>query len=189
MAIVLGSLSDRMGRKPALSLCTLGYIASAINSILVVYFHLPILAFIPGDLISGMCGGLALLLSTGATYVTDVTSPEKRTFRIVVVEAAVFIGFGIGQIALGFSVQYSTNQSLDKYILPLWVALGCGIASLLYTTIPGVLLETVDKKNIREAAKISTVFRGIYKLIKVNYIVRIDFEAMINNSLRERCFL
>eukprot|EP00057_Strongylocentrotus_purpuratus_P016676 XP_011671150.1 PREDICTED: proton-coupled folate transporter isoform X2 [Strongylocentrotus purpuratus] len=169
MAIILGSVSDRLGRKPALALCVTGLLINTVFNIVVIYFHFPIPAFIPGDLIGGLCGGLALLLSTSAAYVCDVTSAKMRTFRIVVVETVLFVGYGIGQIALGFTLQYSADPTLNKYLLPLWISLGCAVASLVYILLPWLLIETVDRRQVvGKGSQISKVLVGIYQLIKEN---------------------
>ncbi|XP_063956636.1 proton-coupled folate transporter-like [Lytechinus pictus] len=169
MAIILGSISDRLGRKPALGLCLFGYLLNTAGNILVIYFHLPIPAFIAGDLIGGLGGGLSLLLSTSAAYVSDLSSAKTRTMRIVIVETMLFVGFGIGQIALGFTLQESQDPTLNKYLPPLWIALGCTLASLVYVLSPWLIIETVDRKKADKAgSQVTKVLVGIYHLLKEN---------------------
>ncbi|XP_071492378.1 proton-coupled folate transporter-like [Diadema antillarum] len=164
-AMFLGSFSDRIGRKPSLFLCALGEALTCAGSIVIVKFHLPLVAFVPVELINSIFGGMLLALATSAAYVTDVTSPNWRTFRIIIVETTLFLGLSVGQLALGFALQLDHTQSTTKFLLPLWIALACSLVSMAYVAVPWLLIETVDRKTSDKLSKIPT---EIYHLLKEN---------------------
>jgi DHA1 family tetracycline resistance protein-like MFS transporter len=86
---VLGSLSDRFGRRPVVILSNIGlgldYILMALAPALWVLFI--------GRLISGIT---AATYSTAAAYIADVSPPEKRAARFGLLGAAFGLGFTIG---------------------------------------------------------------------------------------------
>ena len=92
MAILIGSLSDRLGRKPALCLVILGSCCTSSIYLAIVFFQAPIEYLLIGDFVLGMSGGQALLLSTGASYIADVTSEKSRMSRIIILETIFFVG-------------------------------------------------------------------------------------------------
>lgn len=90
---VLGSLSDRFGRRPVILLSNLGlgldYILMALAPTLSWLFV--------GRLISGITSAS---ISTAGAYIADVTQPEQRAQRFGMLGAAFGIGFILGP-ALG----------------------------------------------------------------------------------------
>jgi len=86
---VLGSLSDRFGRRPVIILSNVGlgldYILMALSPNLWFLFV--------GRLISGIT---AASFSTAGAYIADVTVPEKRAARFGMLGAAFGLGFIIG---------------------------------------------------------------------------------------------
>jgi len=86
---VLGSLSDRFGRRPVIILSNVGlgldYILMALSPNLWFLFV--------GRLVSGIT---AASFSTAGAYIADVTVPEKRAARFGMLGAAFGLGFIIG---------------------------------------------------------------------------------------------
>jgi DHA1 family tetracycline resistance protein-like MFS transporter len=119
-APVLGSLSDRFGRRPVILLSNLGmgldYILMALAPNLVWLFV--------GRLISGIT---AASFSSAFAYVADVTPAEKRAKAFGRIGAAFGVGFVLGP-ALGGLLGHSDPR------LPFWVAAGLSLANFLYGT-------------------------------------------------------
>ncbi len=92
---ILGSLSDRFGRRPIILIATAG---SAID-----YFIMataPSLRwFFVARIIAGSTAGV---LSTANAYIADITPPEKRAQSFGLLGAAFGIGFVIGPAVGGF---------------------------------------------------------------------------------------
>ncbi len=115
---ILGSLSDRFGRRPVLLLSITGlgldYIFMALAPSLGWLFV--------GRVISGMT---AAGFATATAYIADVTTPENRAGAYGMVGAAFGFGFVIGP-ALG-GILGATDPRL-----PFWVAGGLALVNALY---------------------------------------------------------
>ncbi len=132
-APILGSLSDRFGRRKVILLALAGssidYVVMALAPSLTVLF------------LARMVGGVtAGVISTANAYVADVTPPEKRAQSFGLIGAAFGVGFIIGPLIGGIL------GSIDLR-LPFWVAAGCGALNWLYGYF--VLPESLAPENRR----------------------------------------
>jgi DHA1 family tetracycline resistance protein-like MFS transporter len=117
-APVLGAVSDRYGRRPAILLSNLGlgldYILMALAPSLAWLFV--------GRAISGIC---AASFSVPSAYIADVTPPEKRAAGYGMIGAAFGLGFVIGPAFGGILGDANPR-------LPFWIAAGLSLANGLY---------------------------------------------------------
>jgi DHA1 family tetracycline resistance protein-like MFS transporter len=115
---ILGSLSDRFGRRPVVLLSNFGlgldYILMALAPTLGWLFV--------GRVISGITSSS---YSTAAAYIADVSSPDRRASRYGMLGAAFGLGFVIGP-AMG-GLLGSVNLRL-----PFWVAAALSLANAAY---------------------------------------------------------
>lgn len=115
---VLGSLSDRFGRRPVLLLSSLGlgldYVLMALAPNLSWLFL--------GRLISGIT---AATFATASAYIADISAPEQRAARFGMLGAAFGIGFIIGPAVGG--VLGNTDLRL-----PFWVAAAFSLLNTAY---------------------------------------------------------
>ncbi len=115
---ILGSLSDRFGRRPVLLLSSLGlgldYIFMALAPDLTWLFV--------GRLISGVT---AASFATASAYIADITPPQDRAGRFGMLGAAFGLGFIVGPAVGGWLGQVDLR-------LPFWVAAGCSLLNTLY---------------------------------------------------------
>ncbi len=132
-APILGSLSDRYGRRRIILIATAG---SAIDYVIMA--NAPTLAwFFVARTIAGFTAGV---LSTANAYIADVTPPEKRAQSFGLLGAAFGIGFIIGPVLGGLLGKYDLR-------LPFWVAAGCAAANWLWGCF--VLPESLKPENRR----------------------------------------
>lgn len=114
---LLGSLSDRFGRRPVILLSNLGlgldYIIMAISPNLSWLFA--------GRLVSGITSAS---IPTAMAYIADVTPPKKRAEAFGMISAAFGLGFVLGPALGGMLGNYNPR-------LPFWVA---GAMSLVNAT-------------------------------------------------------
>jgi DHA1 family tetracycline resistance protein-like MFS transporter len=114
---VLGSLSDRFGRRPVIILSNIGlgldYVLMALSPNLWFLFV--------GRLISGITSAT---YSTAGAYIADVTSPDKRAARFGMLGAALGLGFIIGPAVGGVLGDIDLK-------MPFW---GAAVLSLLNGT-------------------------------------------------------
>jgi DHA1 family tetracycline resistance protein-like MFS transporter len=115
---VLGSLSDRVGRRPVILLSNLGlgldYLVMALAPNLVWLFI--------GRVVSGIT---AASITTAFAYIADVTGPEKRAQAFGMVGAAFGIGFIVGPAIGGLLGSFDPR-------LPFWFAAGFSLANAAY---------------------------------------------------------
>jgi MFS transporter, DHA1 family, tetracycline resistance protein len=115
---ILGSLSDRYGRKPILVICLFGTavaytIFGFANSVALLYLAV---------LLDGLTGNN---LTTSFTYVADVTEPEERSRGMGIVSAAFGLGLMAGP-ALGGLL------SVHGLFVPAFVAAGIALINTIY---------------------------------------------------------
>jgi DHA1 family tetracycline resistance protein-like MFS transporter len=145
---ILGSLSDRFGRRRIILIATAGsaidYVVMASAVGLTQFFnqafssHIPTLTwFFVARIIAGATAGV---LATANAYIADVTPPEKRAQSFGLLGAAFGIGFIIGPALGGLLGKYSLN-------LPFWFAAGCAALNWLYGYF--VLPESLRPENRR----------------------------------------
>lgn len=127
---LLGSLSDRMGRKPLLIVSQIG---TFIGFLITAWATSLAMVFV-GRVIDG---GTAGNLSLAQAYISDVTKPEDRAKSFGVIGIAFGLGFLIGPAISGFLAQYD-------YRYPIYAAAGLSFTSILATTflLPAVRVQT-----------------------------------------------
>ncbi|CAN5444673.1 TCR/Tet family MFS transporter [soil metagenome] len=128
---ILGSLSDRFGRRPIVLLSNLGL---GLDYVLMALAHTLPLLFI-GRLVSGITSST---FSVAGAYIADVTPPEKRAAGFGMIGAAFGVGFIVGP-ALG-----GVLGDVDLR-LPFWVAAGLSLANATYGFF--VLPESLPKER------------------------------------------
>jgi DHA1 family tetracycline resistance protein-like MFS transporter len=128
---ILGSLSDRFGRRPIVLLSNFGL---GLDYLLMAWA--PALGWLfVGRVISGIT---ASSIPTGMAYMTDVTPPEKRAGVFGLLGAAFGVGFVLGPALGGILGGYSPR-------LPFWVAGALSLLNGLYGLV--VLPESLGKEH------------------------------------------
>lgn len=133
-APILGSLSDRFGRRRIILIATAG---SAIDYVIMA--GAPTLAWLfVARIIAGFTAGV---YATANAYLVDITPPEKRAGAFGLLGAAFGIGFVVGPVAGGLLGEIDLR-------LPFWVAAGCSAVNWLWGLL--VLPESLPPANRRE---------------------------------------
>ena len=127
-SLLLGPLSDKMGRKPFLTLACSSVVVKVGWILVFWYYSLPLAFLFGGQVIAGFMG-----FDTGQSiffaYVSDISSLEHRTTRIGVMEGMVYSGGAVGFLA---SNLWANGGNFGP---PLWLTLGCGLMAVLYVTV------------------------------------------------------
>jgi DHA1 family tetracycline resistance protein-like MFS transporter len=117
-APILGSLSDRYGRRPVILISLLG---AGLDYLLLAFA--PSLAWLfVGRVIAGIT---AANITTASAYIVDVSPPEKRAQNFGIIGAAFGVGFVIGPAVGGLLGNYDVR-------LPFLVVAGITLLNWLY---------------------------------------------------------
>lgn len=133
-APIIGSLSDRFGRRPVLLLSLFGF---GIDYILIGFAPTISWLFI-ARFISGITGAS---ITTASAYIADISSPEKRSQNFGLIGAAFGLGFIIGPVIGGLLGQYGTR-------IPFFAAAGLTFVNVLYGYF--ILPESLPKESRRK---------------------------------------
>lgn len=97
MALLVGSWSDKMGRKFALWIPTAGFLFKAAFMSIAMKMEWNIYIFIIPFVVEGLCGTYISLITVAYSFAADLTKLGKsRTFGIVLIEITLGIGITIG---------------------------------------------------------------------------------------------
>ena len=160
---VLGSLSDRYGRRPVLLLSlfimSLDYMVMAVAGSIWLLFMARVVA-----------GIMAATQSTAAAYVADISAPEEKSANFGLLAAAFGVGFILGPIVGGLLGEFGTRA-------PFYAAAFLGFVNLAFGYF--VLPETVDDK-IRRPFSLARAnpfgaFRAISQLEGLRRLVFVVF--------------
>lgn len=130
---ILGSLSDRFGRRKVILIALAG---SSIDYVVMALAPTLTWLFV-ARMISGLTGGV---LATANAYVADVTAPEKRAQAYGMIGAAFGLGFVVGPALGGWLGHYGLRW-------PFWASAGCAALNWLYGFF--VLPESLAPENRR----------------------------------------
>ena len=107
MAMMVGSWSDKIGRKASLYIPTFGILFKAGFFALGITFNWDIYTFVIPFFVDGLCGTWISLLSAAYSYAADLTKAgKKRLFGIVAVEVILGFGVVVGTFTSGFVFKY-----------------------------------------------------------------------------------
>jgi DHA1 family tetracycline resistance protein-like MFS transporter len=145
---VMGSLSDRFGRRPVLLVSLFGF---GINYLIIAFAPTIGWLFV-GRILAGITGAS---YTTATAYIADISEPQKRAQNFGLIGAAFGLGFIIGPVLGGVLSQYSMK-------LPFLVAAGLTFANWIYGLL--VLPESLPVYNrrrfdIRRANPVGSLLR------------------------------
>ena len=133
-APIFGGLSDQYGRRPVLLFALFGF---GIDYIFQAFA--PTIAWLfVGRVLAGILGSS---FTTGAAYISDISSPEKRAQNFGMIGAAFGLGFIIGPAIGGFLGQYGER-------VPFLAAAALALLNWLYGLF--ILPESLDPANRRK---------------------------------------
>jgi DHA1 family tetracycline resistance protein-like MFS transporter len=116
-APILGSLSDRYGRRPVL----IASLAGTVVSFAMMALAQSLAVLFVARIVDGLSGGN---ISTARAYVADVTKPEDRARAYGLIGAAFGLGFILGPAISGVLARIS-------YTAPIWAAAGITIVAMV----------------------------------------------------------
>jgi DHA1 family tetracycline resistance protein-like MFS transporter len=160
---VLGSLSDRFGRRPVVLLSNIGlgldYVVMALAPTLGWLFL--------GRLISGAASAS---FSTASAYIADITPADKRAARFGMLGGAFGLGFVLGPALGGYLGQIDLR-------LPFWAAAGLSLLNACYGFF--VLPESLAPENRTK----SIVWKTAHVLGSLRFLGREPTLALLSGAI------
>ena len=141
--LVVGVLSDWIGRKPILITATLASILSAIIFLVIYLFNLHPYSILVPNLIDGLGGTHQSVTIAVSAMLADLSSERRRTFRLSILEACILMGTFLFQFISGYLLEWL--GFLWSFILV--IVLYC--ITLLYV----LLVPESNKKSTRTISK------------------------------------
>lgn len=154
-APILGSLSDRFGRKPLLVISKFG----TMIGYLIMAASTGYVGFLFARLLDGFTGGN---ISVARAYLADVTTPEDRPKGMAIIGISFGLGFILGP-ALG-GLLYS---DVSGHKIAALVAAGCSLLAALLT----ILLLEEPQTRIKSGSAFSGLKAGISKLANPTILI------------------
>lgn len=132
-APIVGSLSDKFGRRPILLLSLLGF---SLDYLLLAFAPTITWLFV-GRILAGITGAS---ITTASAYIADVSTPENRAKNFGMIGAAFGLGFIIGPVIGGILGEYGSR-------VPFYAAAVLCMINFLYGYF--ILPESLTKENRR----------------------------------------
>jgi multidrug resistance protein len=173
---VLGSLSDKHGRRPVLLLSIIG---TGIG-FLVLGFAKTILMLFIGRILDGITGGN---ISTAQAYIADITTKENRAKGMGLIGAAFGLGFIFGPAIGGVLSRWGIH-------LPFFFAAGMCFANalLLYFTLPETVTPDHPARNLAAGGRsLSQVVESL-KQPRLAFVLIIYFLFIVSFSIMTTSF-
>lgn len=130
---LVGSLSDRFGRRPvlliSLTVMALDYVVMALAGSIWLLFL--------GRVVGGISAATG---STASAYMADISAPKDRAANFGLIGAGFGLGFVLGPVAGGLLAEFGTR-------VPFWAAAGLAAGNVAFGWF--VVKETVTRANRR----------------------------------------
>lgn len=183
-APILGSLSDRFGRRPVLIASLAGIAISYAIWIVADRFYLLLLARLIGGIMSGN-------ISTASAVAADVTTPGNRSKAMAIIGTAVGLGFIVGPALGGFSAMLDLTKvwpesaawGVNPFSFPALLALLLTLINLTFVVFRFPETYRPEAATHRRTSNVLQLFRtqgypGINRTNFANFFFLLAFSGM-----------
>ncbi|XP_030848584.1 proton-coupled folate transporter-like [Strongylocentrotus purpuratus] len=143
---LIGSWSDRAGRKKAMLLPTIGYMIGISIWLAVVYYSLPKSYLTIAHFIMGSFGDFPTLLAVCNAYMCDIATHQSRTYRMIILGIVIEFTTGVSQVAIGFLIFYS------GFTAPFWLIIAAIATAMIY------IIFFIKESNLKAGEEPTSLF-------------------------------
>ncbi|KAE8154142.1 major facilitator superfamily domain-containing protein [Aspergillus avenaceus] len=113
----MGHLSDRYGRTPIIALSALATVVGEIITVIVAANTewVPINLLLLGAMLDGLGGSFTAILALSSSYVSDCTTPEKRSVSFGYLHGSIFTGIAAGPFSVAMIMRKTHNVLIVFY--------------------------------------------------------------------------
>ncbi len=105
LVLILGPLSDRIGRNIICLLPIAGHAVHLFMIIVIMQLKLPVDYIFVAAAVTGLTGGTGAIFMITFVYIADITTHEQRSHRMFILEIAMGTGDAVSQIATGYIIE------------------------------------------------------------------------------------
>lgn len=160
---ILGSLSDRYGRRPVLLISllvmTIDYLVMAVAGTIWLLF------------LTRVVGGItAATQSTASAFIADISKPEEKSANFGLIGAAFGLGFVLGPVIGGLLGEYGTRA-------PFYAAAALGAINLIfgYYVLPETVTDRIRRPFTLRRANPFGAFKALGQLDGVRRLILLVF--------------
>lgn len=183
-APILGSLSDRYGRRPILIASLAGIALSYVIWFFAGSFYLLLVSRLIGGIMSGN-------ISTASAVVADITTPGNRSKGMAIIGMAIGLGFIVGPALGGFSAMLDLTASkpgwaawgVNPFSMPALVALVLTLTNLAFVVMRFPETYRGESQRLRRSINPLRLFRtqgypGTNRTNFANFFFLLAFSGM-----------
>jgi len=160
MALLLGSWSDKVGRKVVVLLPVIGGLLDSICILVVMYTRCSLYILFVGGFCNGVCGFFTTMILAVFAYMADMTSERERALRLGILEAVAFTSGMISHISSGWWIHHLGFKAPYIFITTLHLISLAYIVFLLPESSTNTQPKRIkDLFNINHLKKVRSVFK------------------------------
>ncbi|XP_072182266.1 proton-coupled folate transporter-like [Diadema setosum] len=123
---LIGAWSDRIGRKKAMLLPTVGYLIGATMWVIIVSLDASKSYLTIAHFVIGIFGDFPTLVAICNAYLCDIARPQSQTCRMIILGIIIEFSTGLAQIGVGYWVYFYGFRP------PFWFIFATILAALFY---------------------------------------------------------
>ena len=159
MALLLGSWSDKVGRKIVLLLPVIGGLLETVCILITMYTEAPLYLLFAGSFINGLCGFFTTMILAVFSYIADITEEKDRALRLGILEAVAFTSGMISHVTSGWWIRHLGFKAPYIFILCLHIISLFYVLLYLPNTRTNEQIVWKDLFNTKHFTKVIVVFK------------------------------
>ena len=182
VSLLVGPISDKIGRKVAFLIPSSGALVKYIGCLLISYFQWPIWAYSIASFVEGFTGGSILFYAGCVSYTADNTNLAQRSFWVVMVDLGLSLSAVIANFASGYIITW-LGYTWCYIIMGIVQILTCFIIVTLIRGTPTDLdnVKIFTLEHFKKSKNLFTKDNGTNRRWKLNMLLVIISLSVLGN--------